>query len=237
MKITPTSLLTTGYQAILMVATGLFMLLNVAVIGFYTLDGISNYRKMQDANITHTVQLHKFLSDEFETNPMGVQRHCVAITEGGRASIRELPNSSKTIPAGDFCKQMMSNAVNWKKHVPPHDTPVIENLFWSVIFLIVFMTAAYLVTSIPASFVGLLIPGLIPYTRVIALALTLPVLLFWGVFVKAAWTYEPSYWLYHGHVVETHKVFMNDKGEMYIAPNSLFGWSNSDTMMNLTIKD
>jgi hypothetical protein len=240
MKITPTNLLSTGAHVLIYWFVGVFMLVNAAVIGIYVSEGFHNYGKYQDANITHTVQYHKFLSHEFTTNPRGVLRYCTALTDGPKVAIRELPNAQGVIPAGDFCKQMMGTAPNWKSKIPTKKMTLgnyAENLFGAVMFFLIFMSGAYLVATIPANALGLMFSFLLPYTRVLAMVFTIPVLFFWILFVKDAWNPNPTYWHYEERVVETHKVFMNDKGQMFIAPYTLFGWTDPDTMTEITLKD
>lgn len=198
MKITSTWLLTSAAQVIITIAFGAFMIINAAVIGFYVFDGYSNYQKKQAADVILTGRVHKFSSLEFTTKSSGTMRTCVAVTaSNGRTVIRELSNWDGTFPEGDFCWQLFSanNLANWKTMAPTSNgSRFIENLLWSIAFFIVFMGGAYLVASIPANLIGIGIPGLAPYAKLMAWVFSLPVLLFWAVFVSNAWQYHPSYW-------------------------------------------
>lgn len=235
MKITSTWLLTSAAQVLVTIAVGAFMLINAAVISSYVFDGYKNYSKMESANVIMTGRVHHFNSMEFVSNPNGVMRNCTAVTaSNGRMVVREAGDWEGHIPPGEFCGQLMSakNLTNWKDMAPTSNgTGILAKLFWSAGFFVVFIGGAFLVGTIPANVVGTLIPGLAPYVKVIALLLTLPVLLFWAVFVKSAWSYHPTYWKSpDGYVVTTEKVFITGDRKLYTAPETLFDWTSSNTM-------
>lgn len=235
MKITSTWLLTSAAQVVITIAVGAFMLVNAAVIGFYVIEGYGNYQKKESADVILTGRVHKFSSLEFTTNPAGTMRTCVGVTaSNGRMVVRELGDWEGNLPAGDFCGQLFSasNLTNWKHMAPTSNgTGVLEKVLWSIGFFVVFMAGAYLVASIPANLVAIALPGLAPIAKLMALAFTLPVLLFWAVFVTSAWQYHPSYWKSpDGYVVETEKVFITRDKRVFTAPETLFGWTSSNTM-------
>lgn len=235
MKITSTWLLTSAAQVVITIAVGAFMLVNAAVIGFYVVEGYGNYQKKESADIILTGRVHKFSSLEFTTNPAGTMRTCVGVTaSNGQMLVHELSDWEGNLPAGDFCGQLFSasNLTNWKEMAPTSNgTSVLEKVLWSIAFFVVFMAGAYLVASIPANLVAIALPGIASITKVIALTFTLPVLLFWAVFVTSAWQYHPSYWKSHdGYVVETEKVFIMRDKRVFTAPETLFGWTSSKTM-------
>lgn len=235
MKITSTWLLTSAAQVVITIAVGAFMLVNAAVIAFYVIEGYGNYQKKESADVILTGRVHTFSSLEFTTNPDGTMRTCVGVTaNNGQMMVRELGDWEGNLPAGDFCRQLFSanNLTNWKGMAPTSNgTNVLEKVLWSIAFFVVFMSGAYLVASIPANLVTISLPGLASIAKVMALAFTLPVLLFWAVFVTSAWQYHPSYWKSpDGYVVETEKVFITRDKRVFTAPETLFGWTSSNTM-------
>lgn len=235
MRITSTWLLTSAAQVLITIALGAFMLINAAVIGFYVLDAYDNYAKKESLNIVSTGRIHTFNSLEFTTNKLGVQRNCIAIAEdNGRASVREDGDWEGNIALGNFCHQLFSadNLTNWQDMAPKtNGVGRIEKAMWSIGFLFVFMAGTILVTKIPANAIAMVVPGLYPYVRLFSLLLTLPVLVFWAVFVSSAWSYHPSYWKSRdGYTVETEKVFIAADRKIYKAPETLFGWTDSHTM-------
>lgn len=239
MKVTSTWLLTSAAQVLITIAVGAFMIINAAVISFYVIDGYSNYRKMKALDIVAVGRVHTFDSLEFTTNPNGTQRHCVAGTANGRLVVRENANWDGTLANGDFCRKLFStdNVSNWTSLAPTSNgLSTTEKVLWSLGFLIVFVTGAYLVATIPATMVGILAPGLAQLTKVVAMLLTLPVWLFWGVFVASAWSYHPSYWKSpDGYTVDTQKVFITSDRRMYKAPDTVFGWTSSHTMQEVKV--
>lgn len=240
MKITSTWLLTSAAQVVITIAVGAFMLVNAAVIGFYVIEGYQNYQKKESADVILTGRVHRFSSMEFTTNPVGTMRTCIGVTaSNGRMLVRELGDWQGIIPKGDFCGQLFSadNLTNWKEMAPiTNGTSVLEKVFWSIAFFVVFMAGAYLIAAIPANMVAIAIPGIASITKIITLTLTLPVLLFWAVFVTSAWQYHPSYWKSpDGYVVETEKVFITRDKRVFTAPETLFGWTSSKTMQELKV--
>lgn len=240
MKITSTWLLTSAVQVIITIALGAFMIVNAAVISFYVIEGYGNYQKKESVDVILTGRVHKFSSLEFTTSPAGTMRTCVGVTaSNGRIVVRELGDWEGNFPAGDFCGQLFSasNLTNWKDMAPTSNgSSVLEKVLWSIAFFIVFMSGAYLVASIPANLVAIGIPGLAPYAKLMALVFSLPVLLFWAVFVTSAWQYHPSYWKSpDGYVVETEKVFITRDKRVFTAPETLFDWTSSNTMQELKV--
>lgn len=237
MKITATSLLTSAAQVIITIMLGAFMIINAAVIFFYVFDGYKNYQKKESVDVVMTGRIHHFDSLEFSTNPNGVQRHCVAVTANGRMVVREDADWNGSLPSGNFCEKLFNshNINHWEEMAPTsNNTSIVEKLFWSFAFLLVFMTGAYFITTIPSNLVGILVPGLASLTKVMAMLLTLPVLVFWGVFVSSAWAYHPAYWKSpDGYTVKTEKVFITRDNRMFKAPETVFAWSNNDTMTEL----
>lgn len=228
MKVTSTGLLTSITQVVLTILVGAFMLINAAVITFYVIDGYDNYQKKQSLRIVDVGYLHEFQSLEFTTDPNGVQAKCTSL---------ELNSGQYFVVRGSqFCQKHVFQH-NWKKYAPTtNGVSVTEKMGWSAAFFIVFTAGAFLVGTIPSNVMGLLIPGLAPYTKIIALLFTLPVLLFWAIFVSSAWTYHPSYWTTpDGYSVNVTKVYITNDRKVYTAPESLFDWTSTKTMQERKI--
>lgn len=242
MRITSTWLLTSAAQVILTIAIGAFMIINAAVIGFYAKDGYDNYSKKQAMHVVAEGRIHTFHSLEFTTTPLGTQRHCVALVpDHGNATVREYGDWQGNIPPGDFCQQLFNagNLSLWNDFAPTSNgMSSVEKLLWSFGFLIVFISGAILITNIPANAIALMVPVLAPFVRLISVVLTLPVFLFWGVFVSSAWSYNPSYWKSRdGYIVNTEKVFIAADHKLYKAPETLFGWTDNHTMEERKVLD
>lgn len=227
MKVTSTWLMTSAAQVLITFVVGAFMFINAAVITFYVFEGYQNYQKKQSMHVVETGRLHDFHSLEFTRDPNGTQRHCTALdTSSGRMLIRD---------GSGFCRQMMNN--DWKRLAPStNGVSTSEKLFWSAGFLLVFMAGAYLVGSIPANLVGLVLPGLAPFIKIIALLFTLPVLLFWAILVSSAWTYHPTYWTTpDGYTVDTQKVYITSDRRAFKAPETLWDWTSTQTMEEVRV--
>lgn len=235
MKITPTFLLSSAAQVIITIGLGSFMIVTMAIMGFYAYDAYSNYQKKESIGVIETGRIHSFESMEFTTNPKGVMRNCIALTTNkGKMVVKELGDWEGNIPNGDFCKNLFNhnNLTNWKSMAPTSNgSGFFENTFWSILFFVVFMTGGYLVASIPANIVGLCAPFLASYVKLIALVLTFPVVLFLTLFISSAWQYNPSYWKSHdGYTVKTEKVFISNDNRVFSAPETLFDWSSTNKM-------
>lgn len=240
MKVTSTRLLSSVFSIAIIFLIGAFMFITMAVMGEYVLTAYENYNKKQSADILFEARIHRFDSMEFITNPHGEIRFCTAITTGkGRPVVRERNHEGKPVPVGEFCSKMMSheNLNNWKQHTRSTGPNVVETLLWAAGFLVVFMVAGFLVTSIPANLLGILFPVLLPYTKIMALVMALPVLLFWAILTEAALTPVPTSWHdANGYLVNTKKVYVSRDLKLYTAPEQLFDWTNSDTMSKINEK-
>lgn len=239
-KITPTALLSSAANMVFIYLIGAFMIITMAVVGEYVITAYQNYNKMQDADVLFEARIHRFGSMEFETNPHGEIRYCTAITTGkNRPVVRERNHEGKSVPVGQFCANQMTHERlnNWKKNAITANHSKFETMLWAVGFFFVFMAATYLVVSIPANLLGLVFTPLLPFTKIIALVMTLPVVVFWAFMTEAAFTPVPSAWHdANGYVVETQKVFVTRDHRMYKAPEQLFDWTESGTMSEVKEK-
>lgn len=240
MKVTSTGLLSSVFSIAIMFLIGSFMFITMAVMGEYVLTAYENYSKKQSADIMFEARIHRFDSKEFITNPNGETRFCTAITTGkGRPVVRERNHQGKPVPVGEFCSTMMSheNLNNWKRHSRHTGPNIVETIFWAAGFFVVFMAAGFLVTSIPANLLGIMFPALLPYTKIMAWTMALPVLLFWAMMTEAALTPVPSHWHdSNGYLVNTQRVYVSRDLKLYTAPEQLFDWTKSDTMSKLREK-
>lgn len=234
MKITPTSLLSSTVSAVMTIALGWFMIISASFIIFCVLDGYKNYQKYKQIDVAYTGYYHSFHFLETESHPLGTTRWCVALTTDKYYVAREI---LKKTP-GDFCERLMSrnNLGAWRAMVPANKSSTIELLFWSAVFFIVFMTSAYIWATIPSNLFAMLVPKYAPLVKLFAIILTLPVFVFWCVFVWEAWNPEPTHWVSpNGYSVKVTKVFVTKDNRMFIAPTSLYDWSSNDTMQEIDV--
>lgn len=231
-EFTPTYVLTSVIHVLIIYIIGAFMLINAAFIGFHVYDGYSNYQKKEALGNVVTGRVHKFTSMEFKTSSSGTLRACTAIDINGNITVRETKQSST--PSSNFCNELFSDNLvrNWKYLAPvSNGTSFAEKVMWSGLFFIVFMAAAYLFAVIPAAIVGVAVPELAGLLRLITLAFTTPVVIFWAMFAYSGWTYNPTHWTSpDGYTIQTEKVFITKDKKVYTAPESLFDWTSSNTM-------
>lgn len=242
MRISPTNLLTSGFQIVITIALGAFMIINAAVIGFKVMDGYDNYQAVQRLDVVATGRLHVFNSRDFTYSPQGVQRKCEALQN---YSTNEIVVRDTTVavadvvvaPKSNFCNDLfVKNIAHWQKYAPAEDgMGFASRLFWSIVLGLVIMSGAYLVASIPATLLSLAIPGLMTWARVITVIFTIPVIAFSFFFLVSVWTTKGTYWNPPGYAsVDTTEVFITKDGSLYKAPETFYDWTDSTTGNKLT---
>lgn len=227
MKITPTSLLTTGTRMLITYLLGAFMFINLAVIATYSVDAYDNLQQYKALDVPFEARLFKFHGTEFVSDPAGVNTHCYALMIGEFVHISNARNK--------FCRQVFTveNLTNWKKMAPVNKSSrFVEATFWGIMFFLVFLGGFFLIATIPANIMGSLFTGFARYTNIAALVFSLAIILpFWTLFTIAAVTPAQSYWMTpDGYTVSTSKVFVGPDAQLYKAPDSLFGWTSTQTM-------
>lgn len=241
MKVTSTWLLTSAAQVIITIFLGSFMIVTAIVVGSHFTTAYKNYQKYQALDVAYEGRIHRFLDPEFTNNPNGVIRNCVAITANGRIAFHEFGTwDGKPPPAGNFCKDVFTkqNLDTWEYRAPTKgSSSFMEKVGWSILFLVVFMGAALLITSIPANLIGVAIPALAPYARIMTFVFALPMLLFWAMFVREGFSFKPTYWKYQDrYQIKTEKVYITKDYRMFAAPERLFDWADQTMLEERTIK-
>lgn len=224
MKITPTSLLTTGVRMLITYLLGAFMFINLGVVGSYSYEAYENYQQYKAIGSPAKFRIHKFSGTQFTTDPQGTYSRCVVATTDSKY-VAYL-NHSDT-----FCAKVYSELGKWD--AANHSSPsVIEGAFWGIMFFAVFVVGFFLLVSIPTNLVGGMFTGLARYSNLVAILLTLAVVVpFWTMFFSAGMSKPAGYWMTSdGYAVKTMQVFSDDKGQWYKAPDNLFGWTSSQTM-------
>lgn len=226
MKITSTNLLTTAARMLITYLLGAFMFINFAVIASYSYEAYENMQQYKALGPTSEARLLKFHGTEFVSDPAGVNTHCYAVMGDNLVSISNANNK--------FCRQMFSieNLTTWSKMAPNTSVSVVESAFWGIMFFTVFAVGFFLIASIPMNLMGGLFTGLARYSNIAAIVLTLAVVIpFWTVFFAAAVSKPSGHWMTNdGYAVTTTKVFVANDGQLYKAPDRMFGWTSTQTM-------
>ncbi len=225
-KITPTSVLTSGFHVLMTIALGAFMLLAAAVVIFKVADGMDSRARVEALGPVKTGRVHIHEYQDYSRYTTGEGRQCVFVNIDGEA-----PRSSGN------CTKVVERVDHWRDYAPDSSMGNVERFLWSVLVFVVFGAAAYLIASIPAHMVALMLPPLMVWVRFITIVMSLPVLVFMAVFFSSVWTHVPMYWMASdGRPVDTQEVFIDRDNNMYTKPSTRYHWTKPDTGTKLVEK-
>lgn len=225
-KITPTSVLTSGFHVLLTIALGAFLLLTAAVVIFKVADGMDSHARVEALGPVKTGRVHIYEYQDYSRYTTGEGRQCVFVNIDGEA-----PRSSGN------CTKVVERVDQWRSYAPEGKMGNVERFLWSLLLFVVFGTAAYLIAGIPAHMVALALPPLMGWVRLITIVMTLPILILMIIFFSSVWTFVPTYWMTSdGWPVDTQEVFIDRDNNMYTKPSTLYHWTKPDTGTKLVEK-
>lgn len=236
--ITPTTFFSMSTHIIISFLIGMFMLVNLFLVIEHVRDASSNYREYLSKDVVLTGRVHKFLGADFTTNKSGTVRNCFAAEANGHIVVRAGNNSQNEPDTSGFCQRLFEKNIvsNWEDYVPERKSSFIGTFFWTIVLLSIVGTAAYMIGQFPALLIVLAVPKMADWIRPLTIVFMIPFMIFWLAFISSGWQHHPSGWISpDGYVIKTTKAFFTSDGKAYTAPETLYDWSNSHTMHEISV--
>lgn len=235
-NITPTNLISSAATILIGWIVGLILLAAIAMGYFKVVDGFDNYQRYQTMGIVEEARVHIF-DGRYNGDPIT----CAAVERDSGISwadttvlFDDAVQSRDKAAAYAFCNKLMYNSTHWKDFVVDGKNSIGENIFWTTMFVLLYVFVVYMLAIMVGSIVAMMTKSPRAIIAVILFCLVLPVSFMLGIFLSSAWTDSPNHWVADGYSVETHLVFIDESGLLYKAPDTLYDWSDSGTLRTIT---
>lgn len=228
-KITPTSLLTTTAQVLWTIALGIFMLLSVAVVGFKLVDAYETHQRVDKINIAEKGRLHIYDARDHSQSSYGVPVKCWAYVADD--SVKQYSVSSEA--AGSHCAgHFKPNIRDWRKYQGDNRSSMFLNLVVLALIGVGIMLVVRMVAGILALVTGVVSEDSL---TTISVVLSLPAIFLAVIFLLGMSVNTSKVWTVPGeYPVKTYPVYKSQDGEFFIAPETMYEWSDPKVGTRIT---
>lgn len=214
-KVTPTSALTTGLNAIIIFLFGLISMATVAAIALHVHTGYTNYQKIQHIDVVREGRVH--MVDSLDECTIFVSKY----------------NTVSVSNTGNECVQTAHAVRTWENSALRVKTNPFTDAILAVVLGFLLVALSYPIMKVPATIIAYIIPSLRGAIPILNLICLLPVIAFVVVLYSSTLNQTPIAWRApSGAVVKTYPVYM-DKDAFYKRPENLYDWTDNDAVQKL----